>query len=179
MNKLFLYFAISLLCLQSCHKKDSLADFKERVSVRKAFYFEPSTLRMINLQENEDFNEMVKNVREGRYYIVDINQHADSAVNFLKEEILKEGYEELMSIKSKHNDIAIYAVEEKNPTVVAIARTDTVYNIVEMQGMINVVKIPKILDTFKNNEFLNILSLSDKKKRNPHIEPDTTSKKPQ
>lgn len=169
----------SLMVLQGCQHKDPVTKFRESVQIKKTFYFEPSTLRMINLKQNPDFNEAVKNVEEGRFFMVERNAHTDSAVYRLKEDVATAGFDELMTLRNRNTDIVIYALDKEKPVILGIALTDTVYNIVEVRGMINLAKIPGILNQVNNDEFLNVMSLTNSPKRNPHGEPDTTDQKPQ
>src|SRR5690606_31179613 len=51
---------LSTLFFSGCHQKDSVAAFKENTPIDLALTFYPSTLRMVNLTKNEDFNQLIK-----------------------------------------------------------------------------------------------------------------------
>lgn len=179
MRKSIAIFILVLLAFLGCNRKDSFTQFRESVHAERTLYFEPSTLRMVNLENNADFDDMVKELEKALYLRINKSEGSDSAVAVLREAIAKDGYEEILIFKDKKSDIAVYLLDKKTPVVLAIALTDTIYNVIEMKGMINVAKIPAVLESFNDNTFLNILSLTDQKKSPRQIEPDSTDQKPE
>lgn len=179
MRKLIASFALISLLIQGCNQKDSFTQFRESVHVERTLYFEPSTLRMVNLQNTPEFDDMVKELEKALYLRIAKNESSDSAVAVLRSGIAKEGYEEMLTFKDKATDISVYGLDKKTPVILTIALTDTVYNILEMKGMINLAKVPGLMKSFDDNAFLNILNLTENKKRSGHIESDTTDRKPE
>ncbi len=132
-------------------------------------YFYPSTLRMINLQRNAEYDEMISELKKARYLKLDSGVVTQEDLAVLGEKLLKAGYEEMMVMKSAKTDIRILGLEKSVPEVVVIARDGYECNIMEITGMINLAKIPKLLESFNSGGFLDVLNLNKQKNEpRPH-----------
>ena len=170
-----IFALFTMLFFSGCHQKDSVTAFRENHPIDLALTFYPSTLRMVNLAKNEEFNQLVKEVEKGRYYKVNKKEDTQQAIHTLMQDLQEEGYEEIMSVTGNANDVAVYTLERQNPVMVVIAEREEDYAIIQVEGMINIVQIPKLINSFNDEEFLNIFSIYDQKKPRQNIESDTTN----
>ena len=166
----FYFLLITLVILAGCSKKDRLGDFTEAHHAEKSLFLYPSTLRMLNLENNEDFNEMIKDLEKGRYFSYPFNEDTSKKIKELEKQLLSDGYEELLEIKNKDLSAHVYLLDQKTPLIFASVTNENMISLVEIEGMINPVKIPGLLENFNNEEFLNILNINQPTKNDPHFE---------
>ena len=168
------------LLFSGCQQKDSLRTFRQNHPVDLTLAFYPSTLRMVNLAKNEEYNELIKGIEKGRYFKVNKRDSTEQAIQALTQGLQEEGYTEVMSIRGSANDMDVYMLESKPPVTVVVAEREKEYLIIEVKGMVNVTKLPRLINSFNNDkEFLNIFSMYDSNKPEPKIEPDTTNHQPE
>ncbi len=168
------------LLFSGCHQKDSMRTFRENHPVDLTLAFYPSTLRMVNLAKNEEYNQLIKGIEKGRYFKVSKRDSTQQAIQTLTQGLVKEGYTEVMSIKGSANDMMVYLLEIQPPVTVVITEREKEYMIMEIKGMVNITKLPTLINSFNDDKaFLNIFSLYDTKKPDPKIEPDTTNNQPE
>lgn len=158
----------ALLC---CTRLDSITKFSEDNEMEKQYYVYPSTLRMANLEQNEDYNELIEDFVKGQYFIFRKDSINDLLIEGLKADMADEGYEEAMSYRAKNGNADIYIQESKVPKIAAIHETDSTYNIVQVEGFVNLAKIPKIIEDFNEDNFVNILDIINLDLSNEHHGP--------
>jgi len=158
-----------LLALNSVIRAQSSAvtEFKDNHDTSLALYFYPSTLRMVNLQHNQEYDEMIREIKKARFFKLDSGAVTPTDIASLSETLIKSGYEELMVMKSKGNDITVLGLEKRSPEVVVISKNGDECMLLEVTGMINIAKIPKLIDTFSSDGFLDVLNLNQKKNDRP------------
>lgn len=156
--------------LLSCTQRDSITRFSEDNEMDKQYYVYPSTLRMVNLEQKEEFNDLVNDFRKGQFYILSNNTENALLVKELKEDMAKEGYEEAMMFKSGDQDITVYIWERKVPRIAAILESDSTFNIMQVEGLINIAKIPKLLENFDESDYLNVLDIINYNTNEHHSE---------
>jgi len=168
--RLSFIFLLLLTCSPALKAQSSdVTDFQENHKPSLALYFYPSTLRMINLQRNAEYDEMISELKKARFLKLDSGAVTQADLTLLAEKLLKAGYEEMMLMKSADTDIRILGLEKKVPEVVVIARNGYESNLMEISGMINIAKIPKLLESFNSGGFLDVLNLNKQKNEpRPH-----------
>jgi len=166
--------------LVSCKKKDSITRFSEEHQMEKALYIYPSTLRMVNLKQNPDYNEFIEGLEKARYFSLKNNGENEKLIEELKADLLDEGYEEAITFRDKNNNAVVYVQDKKTPHVAAVIEMPEHYNVIDMVGMVNIAKIPALLESFNDKEFLNVIDITEKdKERKQHrVEQHTEDQQP-
>lgn len=153
----------SLLILAAgCTKQNAVSDFVQDRDMARSLYFYPSTLRMINIDRNPEYDEMIEGIKLARYFILDSAQVLNADIPNLITELTNDGFEEVMYIKNKDTNIQVMALEKETPEFVILSKSDEEITLLEVVGMINVAKIPKLSQTFTTNGFLDVLNLDGK-----------------
>lgn len=162
--KLFILF---IILSYSCFSQSSvITDFKENHELALSLYFYPSTLRMINIDRNVEYDEMIRDIKKARFFKMDSGAVSKTELNKLIAELVKEGFEEVMFVKNKGNDVRVWGKEKRIPELIIISKSDEELMLLEINGMINIAKIPKLTQTFNRDGFLDVLNLTGKKNRN-------------
>jgi hypothetical protein len=149
------YFAFS--------QNSAVTQFQETHGTALSLYFYPSTLRMVNLERNPQFDEMIRHVKKARFYNLDTGTVAPEDIGRLAGQLAASGFEQLMFMKSEEMDIQSWGIEAKEPETIMISQTGHEVMILEIVGMVNIAKVPKLMDTFDDNAFLDVLNLNQKK----------------
>ena len=163
-------FLITLIILAGCSKRDRLGDFIEEHHPEKSFFLYPSTLRMVNLKKNPDFNEMISNLERGRYFSFPNDPQNNENIRLLEKELLEDGYEEVIEIKNKEINAKVLLLDKKKPILFASIINEEMINLLEIEGMINPLKIPDLMENFDDEEFLNLFEITNFDQKNPQRE---------
>ncbi|MCK5105724.1 MAG: DUF4252 domain-containing protein [Cyclobacteriaceae bacterium] len=142
-----------------------VTDFKENHETALSLYFYPSTLRMINIERNLEFDEMIREIKKARFFKMDSGAVSKADLSKLAKDLTNIGFEEVMFIKDKDTDIRVWGKEKRNPELVIISKSDEELMLLEINGMINIAKIPKLTQTFNQSGFLDVLNLTGEKKK--------------
>ncbi len=153
--------SILLLLISFCgfSQNSAVTDFKETHGTALALYFYPSTLRMINIERNKEFDDMIRDIRKARFFRMDSGAVSSQELAEFTSELKNCGFEEVMFIKNKEMDVRVLGLEKRRPEFVIISKTKEEVMLLEVNGMINVAKLPKLAETFNENAFLDVLHL--------------------
>jgi hypothetical protein len=159
-----------MIGMLSCNNTDSITRFSEENKMDKQYYVYPSTLRMVNLEENEEFYELIEDFKKGQFFSISNTPENSELVSELKATMVDEGFEEAMIYKSRDRDVTVFLLEKKIPKIAAIIKRDSTFNIVQVEGLINVAKIPALLEYFDKAEYLDVLDVINYKSNEHHSE---------
>ena len=147
----------------ACFAQNSVVtDFKENHATALSLYFYPSTLRMINVERNHEFDEMIREIKKARFFKMDSGSVSQNDLISLSEKLMNEGFEEVMFLKNKDLNVRVWGIDKRNPEFVIISRSNEELMLLEISGMINIAKIPKLAENFNENAFLDILNFNRK-----------------
>lgn len=130
-----------------------LKDFAESKKTKKyAFY--PSTLRMINVSQNEAVNELVSGVDKLLIYSLDSITRANKSYTQVTEAYLKLGYEEYASAYGGGNALSILSNGDTKDTAYVgfLGQGDFLF-MFYLKGDIAWQKIPSLIEVFQNDTF--------------------------
>ena len=144
-------------------QNSAVTDFRESHETALSLYFYPSTLRMINLERNPEFDEMIRHIKKARFYKLDSGIVTNDDLQKLMHQLIEQGFEEIMFIKNKEMDLRVFGKDSRIPETIYISKNQDEVLLLEVNGMINVAKIPKIFETFNQNSFLNVMNLGETK----------------
>ena len=167
---LILFLITAVLVIRSgiiSAQSNTITKIKDRQKPDLALYFYPSTLRMINLSNNDDFDHMVRDIQKMRYFQWSAENFQEIDEKNLIRDLLEENFEECMSIKGREMDLMVYGHDQhrKQPELIAIVKTGDKVQMLDIQGMVNVTKIPDLINSLNADDFFNVLDLNKNKKK--------------
>lgn len=151
-----------LILAAGCTKQNAVSDFVQDRDMALSLYFYPSTLRMINIDRNVEYDEMIEGIKLARYFMLDSAQVLNADIPMLITELTNDGFEEVMYIKNKDTDIQVMALEKETPEFVILSKSDEEITVLEVVGLINVAKLPKLTQTFSEDGFLDVFNLKSR-----------------
>lgn len=108
---------------------------------------------------------MIREIKKARFFKMDSGVVTNTDLLKLSNDLADKGFEELMFIKNKDTDLRVWGLEKGNPELVIISKSDDELMLMEINGMINITKIPKLTQTFNQDGFLDVLYLTGEKKK--------------
>ncbi len=161
----YIFLVISFFLSTFCFAQSSVVtDFKENHETALSLYLYPSTLRMINIERNPEFDAMISEIKKARFFKLDSGVVSKDDLVKLEKDLANEGFEEVMFMKNKDMDLRVWGLEKRNSELVILSKQEEEVMLLEINGMINIAKIPKLTQTFNQDGFIDILNLTGIKK---------------
>lgn len=114
----------------------TVSQFTEKHEPSASFYLYPSTLRMINRENNPDYQQLVRHIKKLSFLTYEkgkLNLSKDKVAS-LKKDLDGEEYEELMSFRDAGNQVYIYAKGEDPEAYVSLVDNEEALMLFDMQG---------------------------------------------
>ncbi|WP_258101989.1 DUF4252 domain-containing protein [Marinoscillum pacificum] len=128
----------------------------------KKYCFYPSTLRMVNLKQNQDYNALVNGVDKLLIYTLDSATRADKSYRLLTDSYLAEGFDEYATIFGGSMNLSILGKEGKTQQYVGYFDQDgEVVVAFYLKGDIPWQKIPTLLQNMNDMDMLDLFDFKD------------------
>ena len=160
-NKIFITIIFILTVFLSVKgQEDLFKDFAENHKQR-AFCFYPSTLRMLNIGNNPEFNNMVGGIEKLLIYKLDSISRADKLYHSMIDNFKSKGFEEFVTVCGGESEIFLLGSPgKKDKEYVGVVVKEDISLAFFMKGDISWEEIPKMLNNIKEGDFINILDLN-------------------
>ncbi len=156
---LTVFFLVAVF-LSAKGQEDLFKDFAEAHKER-AFCFYPSTLRMLNIGGNEEFDQMVKGVEKLLVYKLDSASRNGKAYKNMVKEFKSEGFEEYLSITGGNYEASLLASPgNKGKEYVGYFNQEDALLAFYLKGGLDWDELPKLINGIKEGDFINILDLN-------------------
>lgn len=136
-------------------QEQPLKDYAEDRKENK-FCFYPSTLRMVNLANNPDFNDMVSGIEKLLIYNLDSTAKADKDYKAVLTAYQDLGFEEYASAYGGDLNFYIYGKEAgKSTEYIGVLKRDDMLAAFYMRGQLSVSALPRLMQSMGEGEFIN------------------------
>lgn len=136
-------------------QEQPLKDFAEDRKDRK-FCFYPSTLRMVNLANNTDFDDLVSGIEKLLIYNLDSTARADKSYKEIITTYQELDFEEYASAYGGGLNFYVYGKENRKETeYIGIVKQDDLLTAFYMRGEIAMNKIPRLIQSMSKGDFIN------------------------
>ncbi len=136
-----------------------LKDFAEDRNESKYCLY-PSTLRMININKNEAYEELASSFEKFLIYQMDSATVGKKSYRDIMQQYRDAGFEEYISVMGGGTTALILGEEKKINEMVGVFGLDDQVFLFFLQGNIQWQKIPTLLNTFAENDLINIFDLN-------------------
>ena len=160
-SKLILIFWLLAGVLPSLKAQETpLKDYADAHKDRK-FCFYPSTLRMINLSKNHDYNELVNGIEKMLVYTLDSAAKASQSYKSIITSYKKSGFEEYVSMSGGTTNFIMYGKESKDENqFVGVMKSEDALYAFYLRGRIGWQNIPALMQSFQSDDMINIFELN-------------------
>lgn len=114
----------------------------------------PSTLRMINISQDPQFNELVNDIEKVLVYTLDSATYTNREYKTLLKDYEDKGFEEYIALFGKQEIRVIGKEDEYVGVMAAEGRAMALY----MRGEIPFGKIPTLMQTFQSDDVLPLIT---------------------
>jgi Domain of unknown function (DUF4252) len=120
-----------------------------------ALYFYKNTLRMLNQQENKEFDQLIENIEKMKFLMVDKAQGGFDKKDYSKliSDYQDEAYEAIVTSRMDGRNFDVYLRDAKGSkagTVVLVNDSSSLY-VLDIVGTIDVSKVGALFSTIDNN----------------------------
>jgi len=140
--------------------------FKDYADAHKnrKYCFYPSTLRMINIGQNPDFNDMVNGIEKLLIYTLDSAAKVGQSYKSIITSYKKIGFEEYVAISGGKTNFILYGKENKDENqFVGVMKSEDATYAFYLRGQIGWQKIPAFMQSFQTDDMINIFELNKQK----------------
>lgn len=160
LKKILLFTLILGLSQPLFSQEKHIKGYFEKQRDRK-FCFYPSTLRMVNISNNEAYNEMVSGVNKLLIYTLDSTARANDMASKMIDTYRRLEYDEYVSMVGGSTEMMIYGKDDVEAMVGYFSEKDMIMAFY-LDGVIEFQKIPTLFNTLKENDLLDVFNLTDK-----------------
>jgi len=130
----------------------------------RKFCFYPSTLRMINIGQNPDYNDLVNGIKKLLVYTLDSAAKADKSYKGLITSYKKIGFDEYVTMAGGKTTFILYGKENKTENqFVGVMKSEDAMYAFYLRGRIGWQKIPALMQSFQTDDLINIFDLNKQK----------------
>lgn len=159
-KQIFVLILLITVFLSASGQEDRFKEFAESHKER-TFCFYPSTLRMLNIGGNPDFDKMVSGIEKLLVYKLDSISQADMLYNPILDIYRETGYEEYITIYGGNKEVYVLgSPNNENKEFIGIVMYEENSIAFLMKGNIGWEEIPKLFNNIKEGDFINILDLN-------------------
>lgn len=145
-------------CKPSAHFEAPIKELFASDQIR-TYAFYPSTLRMINLSDNQALDSIASDINKLLIFRLDSQAQAQEKQLQIPEMYLPLGFDEYMSMEGDMARAALYGHASSETSTMVGYWSDTNSTLAfYLDGNINWMKVPKIMEAFRKGEVANILS---------------------
>lgn len=126
----------------------------------RKYAFYPSTLRMINLSQNPDYNEMISGIDKILIYTLDSATRADRSYLEIATAYSELGFDEYATAYGGDMTLSILGKEGGENEFVGFLGLEESVVVFYLRGTIGWQKIPALLNTMKEEDMINLFELN-------------------
>lgn len=149
-NKGFLT-ALALLCLNGLTfgQSNTISDFLESNAPDQSYYLYPTTLRMINVTDDPEFEKLVKDIRRMRCFLYQADRLPATAYERIKRGVIQEEFDLLMEYTRQHRTVHFYVLAEKGTPegLVGLVQQSGEFILIDVEGFADLRYLGKIINS--------------------------------
>ena len=146
----FLLF-ICLSQIQAIAQSNTTEALADRFEGELSLYFYKNTLRMLNQTEDQQFDELIKDIEKLKFMLIDKSGGAFTKADYkrLLTGYRNEAYEEMMTGRFDGRNFDVYLKEKNGKTLgmVILANDSSNLYVLDMLGRVELTKVPELFKT--------------------------------
>jgi len=165
----FLTFIILVVCFQSLQAQSKTTEnLHKKYSDALSFFFYNNTLRMLNQEENKEFDELIKDIEKMKFLMIkkDSVQMTSAELKKLATDYKAEAFEEMMTARHEGKNFDVYLKEKDGKALGMVVLVNDPENlfVMDMVGSIQLSKVTTFFNSLDHNSELGkkIKAFSDK-----------------
>lgn len=141
-----LFLSLLLFTTFSCQQEQQLIDqLQEQNKVENDYHFYPSTLRMFNLNDDPDFNQLFKKVDKITFYNMRTDSFDLDQLHDFSTSLQSEGYEIYVEMENELRQFTLLGKTSPENKSIALISFEERFYLLDILGELNLLKIPGIM----------------------------------
>ncbi|MEP2274832.1 MAG: DUF4252 domain-containing protein [Reichenbachiella sp.] len=163
---LLLSLALLFMSIISYAQSSTITDLKKERLTSMDLHFYPSTLRMVNLDNNEEFNRLIQDIEKLIFFKMNGKFENIDLYNLVNQLQSNEDFEEYVVVEGPTKKFYLLGREKPTETV-GIALLDNEHYVFDVAGSLELKELPKLYqyisenDSTFQNKFSSILGLME------------------
>lgn len=174
--KPFVILLFMLFSLSAYSQSSTIAQWSRDNLGTKQLCFYPTTLRMVNLNKDKDFNDMVKDIKKLKIILTDKKSRLNKEeIKTLKKGIKAEDYKDMVMVNAGKQSIHVYVKEKDSQPIgfAGIVNTDSSLIVIDLEGKVSPAMIQKLISgDIDMGGISKIYDISKMKESNPKSNPN-------
>lgn len=146
-----LSLALVMLSHISWAQCDAVTDLKKNNLTSMSLHFYPSTLRMANLENNEEFNRLIQDIDKLIFYKMNRKFETIDLYNLVGELQSENDFEEYVILDGPNKKFYLLGREKPTETV-GVALMNNEHYVFDIAGSLELKEIPKLYEYIANND---------------------------
>jgi hypothetical protein len=119
----------------------------KKYSESLAFFFYNNTLRMVNLTEDKEFDELIRDVEKMKFLMIKKQDFAKDDYKRLISDYKAESFEEMMTSRHEGKNFDVYMKDGKSKGMIVTVNDDENLYVLDIVGSIPLNKVTKLFST--------------------------------
>jgi hypothetical protein len=149
-NKGFLA-VLALLCLNGITfgQSNTVSDFLKSKAPDQSYYLYPTTLRMINVADDPEFDKLVKDIRRMRCLLYKTDRLPSTAYERIKRGVEQEGFGLMMEYTRQNRTVHFYVLENnsKPEGLIGLVQQPGELILIDVEGFADLRYLGKIINS--------------------------------
>ena len=129
-------------------QSDTMQKWHKKYDNAFTLFFYQSTLNMLNMQDNEEFQDIIKDIDKMKLITIDKSEDEFTTSHYkeLVADYENDSFEELMSFRQKEANIKAYIKEKDGNTkgIAVLINSDSTMTIIDLKGSVPLNKIGQL-----------------------------------
>jgi hypothetical protein len=155
MRRIPLIFLLTLAMADAVNAQTKTTEDLDAEVDGLSLYFYKNTLRMLNQEDNKEFDEMIKDIEKMRFLLIDRLEESFGSDEYkdLKARYLSESYEEVMSSRLDGRNFEVYIRESggKVKGTIILASDSSQLFVLDILGKVALEKVPDFFKSLDEN----------------------------
>jgi hypothetical protein len=126
-------------------------NLQKKYSESLAFFFYNNTLRMVNLAEDEEFDELIRDIEKMKFLMIKKQGFAKSDYQKLITDYKAESFEEMMTSRHEGKNFDVYMKEGESKGMIVTVNDDENLYVLDIVGSIPLNKVTKLFSTIDSS----------------------------
>lgn len=126
-------------------------NLQKKYSESQAFFFYNNTLRMVNLTEDKEFDELIKDIEKMKFLMIKKDGFEKADYKKLITDYKSESFEEMMTSRHDGKNFDVYMKDGKSKGMVVTVNDDENLYVLDIVGTIPLNKVTKLFSTIDSS----------------------------
>jgi hypothetical protein len=145
--RLILNLFIALFSVSAVAQSETTEKLHKKYSESLALFFYNNTLRMVNINEDKEFDELIRDVEKMKFLIIKKTEFGKGDYQRLITDYKSESFEEMMTSRHEGKNFDVYMKDGKTKGMVVAVNDDENLYVLDIVGTIPLNKVTKLFTT--------------------------------